>query len=97
MSPKHTVEHEDGCGGGLRHVPTGGLAGVCQHSLINDNGAAAADRLPLKPELELHRAREIPSSSVEGTGLWSSRKRLPAIQGAQQLGKEERDAARSSI
>lgn len=60
MSPKHTLEHEDGCGGESRHVSIRSLAGVCQHSLINDNGAAAVDRLPLKPELEMHRARDSP-------------------------------------
>lgn len=39
----------------------------------------------------------VPKRSVEGTGLCSSRKGLPAIQGAQQWGKEERDAANSSM
>lgn len=46
--------------GGPRHIPARDLAGVCQHSLINDNTAAAADRLPPESELEIHRARDSP-------------------------------------
>lgn len=74
MSPKHTLEHEDGCRRGLRHVPTN-LAGACQHSLINHNGAAAVDRLLLKPELELHRARDNPQQECGAAGKGSQQSR----------------------
>jgi len=83
--------------GGPRHVPTD-LAGVCKHSLINDNTVAAADRLPPKRELENDRTMTVPTKSIKPK-CWAAERleRIPSEPGSTwQWGKEERDVAKSS-
>ena len=95
--PNMHLSMKVGGGGGSRHVPARDLAGVCQHSLINDS-TAAADRLPPKPELEIHRARDSPHQAYQGRWAVEQRERAPSeLESTRRWGKEERDAAKTSM